>query len=260
MDLPKLPKTYRPRPLNFFSNVFWSTRDDKKVEKAVLELGQDLSGGIHFGDNLLTWARNMSMLEDTEFVRAWESNLENDVERAIVWRRYILACSAYHAVQLDGDFVECGCSSAVGVKTVVDYLGAQQFPKTFWAYDLFEHAEGMEHPPSHAHGPDLYNRVRRKFHDYPQVKVIRGLIPDSFEHGCPEKVAYLHIDMNEVTGELAALDVLFDRMVPGGVLILDDYEWAGIYRKQKEAEDAWFEARSYRVMPLPTGQGLVYKR
>ena len=49
-------------------------------------------------------------------------------------------------------------------------------------------------------------------------------------------------------------------MVPGGVLILDDYEWAGVYRPQKLAEDAWFDARHYRVMPLPTGQGLVIKR
>ena len=49
-------------------------------------------------------------------------------------------------------------------------------------------------------------------------------------------------------------------MVPGGILILDDYEWSGYYRQQKLAEDQWFEARRYRVMPLPTGQGLVIKR
>jgi O-methyltransferase len=53
---------------------------------------------------------------------------------------------------------------------------------------------------------------------------------------------------------------LFDRIVPGGMLILDDYEWAGVYRIQKILEDRWFEAREYRVFPLPTGQGLVLKR
>jgi predicted O-methyltransferase YrrM len=76
----------------------------------------------------------------------------------------------------------------------------------------------------------------------------------------PEKLAYLHIDLNNAEGELAALEGLFDRVVSGGIVILDDYEWAGVYRKQKQAEDPWFEARGYRVFPLPTGQGLVLKR
>jgi hypothetical protein len=47
-------------------------------------------------------------------------------------------------------------------------------------------------------------------------------------------------------------------MVPGAVLILDDYGWLG-YRAQKLAEDPWFEKRGYRVLELPTGQGLLIK-
>jgi hypothetical protein len=43
------------------------------------------------------------------------------------------------------------------------------------------------------------------------------------------------------------------------MIILDDYEWFA-YRSQKLAEDPWFDERGYRVMPLPTGQGLVIKR
>jgi len=39
-----------------------------------------------------------------------------------------------------------------------------------------------------------------------------------------------------------------------------DCEWAGAYRAQKLAEDPWFEARNYRVFPLPTGQGFIIKR
>ena len=60
--------------------------------------------------------------------------------------------------------------------------------------------------------------------------------------------------------DLPLFDALFDRVVPGGIIVLDDYEWAGVYRPQKLAEDAWFDARSYRVFPLPTGQGIVLKR
>jgi predicted O-methyltransferase YrrM len=101
--------------------------------------------------------------------------------------------------------------------------------------------------------------VKAKFEDYAQVELVKGFIPDSFKDNCPEKIAYLHIDLNQAPAEIAALDHLFDRVVAGGIIILDNYEWSA-YRPQKLAEDLWFEARKYRVMPLPTGQGLVIKR
>ena len=107
------------------------------------------------------------------------------------------------------------------------------------------------------HGAELYQRVIAKFADYPQVTLVKGLIPQTFETAAPDRIAYLHIDLNQAPAEIASLEHLFDRMVPGGILILDDYEWSGIYRPQKLAEDEWFDARRYRVMPLPTGQGLV---
>ena len=164
------------------------------------------------------------------------------------------------ALQLEGDFVECGAYTGVAVKTITDYFGGVDFPKTFWTYGLFEHKEGMLHHAMPGHVPGLFERVKYKFRNYEQVKILKGNIPDVFVEQSPEKICYLHIDLNEAPAELAALDVLFDRMVPGGILILDDYEWAGVYRRQKLAEDQWFEERSYRVMPLPTGQGLVIKR
>jgi predicted O-methyltransferase YrrM len=95
---------------------------------------------------------------------------------------------------------------------------------------------------------------------YNQVKLIKGLLPDSFIGQCPDKIAYLHIDLNSAKYEVEVLDVLFDRVVSGGMIILDDYEWAGIYRTQKIAEDSWFDERQYRVIPIPTGQGLLIKR
>lgn len=258
--LPKRTVPEAERLFSFFMPVFWMTRDKSAVANAIGGIREHLVDGYHFSDNLLTWGRNMSMLEDEPFVTAWRANIESPSDEAILWRRYVLACAAYHAVQLDGDFVECGAYTGVAVKTIVDYLGGVAFPKTFWAYDTFEHDKSMLNHAMPDHGPGLHGRVLDKFADYPQVRVMKGLIPDIFDAGAPERIAYLHIDLNQAPAEVAALDRLFDRMVPGGVLILDDYEWSGIYRQQKLDEDAWFEARSYRVMPLPTGQGLVIKR
>jgi O-methyltransferase len=258
--LPKLTTPAENRLFNFFIPMFWGTSNPEAVTVAAKEIISHCSSGHHFADNFLTWGRNMSMLDDRPFVQAWESNIEGVSDEAIVWRRYVLACAAYHCVQLDGDFVECGAYTGVGIKTVADYLGGPAFPKTFWGYDLFEHDPSMAHHSMPEHGKGLYGRVQKKFSAYPQVKLVKGLIPDVFVNDCPDRIAYLHIDLNQAPAEIAALDYLFDRMVPGGILILDDYEWSGYYRPQKLTEDQWFEARHYRVMPLPTGQGLVIKR
>lgn len=257
-----LPPRSEPRPdrlHNFFMPVFWGTSDVTGVTDAAKKITRLVSAGHYFGDNLLTWGRNMSMLDDEAFVRAWRSNIESPSDEAIVWRRYVLAMVAYHCVQLDGDFVECGAYTGVGIKTVIDYLGGIDFPKTFWGYDTFEHTAAMLNHPMPALSPELFDRIRTKFASYPQVRPIKGSIPESFVQGCPSQVAYLHIDMNQAPAEVAALDRLFDLVVPGGIVILDDYEWAA-YRPQKLAEDPWFDKRGYRVMPLPTGQGLVFKR
>jgi O-methyltransferase len=258
--LPKYSAPEKSKVPSFFFPTFWGTTDDRGVTESMKSVTQKLEGGYYFADNLLTWVRNLSMFDDGPFLQAWKDNVESDSDKAIVWRRYVLACAAYHCVQLEGDFVECGAYTGVGVKTIVDYLGGPAFPKTFWCYDLFDHDSSMLNHAMPEHGESLYARVCEKFMPYSQVQVMRGKIPEVFASGCPERIAYLHIDLNQAPAEIAALEHLFDRMVPGGILILDDYEWAGAYRGQKIAEDAWFDERQYRVMPLPTGQGLVIKR
>jgi O-methyltransferase len=260
LRLPLLSRPAVDQVKQFFFPVLWGTRNNDLVAEHVKAASEHVEAGFHFADNFFTWGRNNSMFDDDEFVKSWEANAESNADKAIVWRRYILACAAYHCIQLDGDFVECGAYTGVGVKTVVDYLGGEDFPKDFWIYDLFEHEEWMLHHPMDEHGPELEERVRRKFQKYSQVKIFKGFIPEVFAGQSPKTIAYLHIDLNEAPAEIAALDALFERVVPGGIVILDDYEWSGPYRAQKLAEDPWFEARQYRVMPLPTGQGIVIKR
>ena len=37
-------------------------------------------------------------------------------------------------------------------------------------------------------------------------QVVRGIVPDSFAQAVPEKIAFLHIDMNSSKAEIAALE------------------------------------------------------
>ena len=257
--LPPLPPIDPVKRYNLKSPVSWGIRDPERFRQLMDEAASLVVGGYYLGDNLFTWTRNLSLLEDEAFRNAWQANLLGPSDEAIAWRRYILCTAACHAVHLAGDFVECGTLGGTGVKTVIDYFGREKFAKTFWAYDTFD-SNPTEVPQFPGQEAGLFERVQARFAGYAQVKLVKGLLPASLEGRSPERIAYLHIDLNDAAYEIAVLDVLFERLVPGGLLILDDYEWAGGYRGQKTAQDPWFSARSYRVMPLPTGQGLVIKR
>jgi predicted O-methyltransferase YrrM len=64
--------------------------------------------------------------------------------------------------------------------------------------------------------------------------------------------------MNSSASELAALEHLFDRVSPGGVVIFDDFGWMG-YDKQTVAEIDFMRERGHDILELPTGQGMVIK-
>lgn len=100
--------------------------------------------------------------------------------------------------------------------------------------------------------------MRARFAGLDNVVITRGPVPATLERASPEKIAFMHIDMNNVAAEIGALDELFQRVTPGGVVVLDDYGWIA-YQAQQAAERDWFASRGYVVLELPTGQGLVIR-
>jgi len=116
----------------------------------------------------------------------------------------------------------------------------------------------MPHHAMPEHCKELYKSVKARFTDLTNVTVTQGKVPEVLADVAPEKIAFMHLDLNNADAEIGVLDVLFERMVKGAILVLDDYGWLA-YREQKLAEDPWFDKWGYRVLELPTGQGLLIK-
>lgn len=210
--------------------------------------------GIFAADAMVAWGRTLGFLDDAAFMEAWGRNASAVHERGIIWRTAVLVWAARQAKRRDGAFVELGCYA--GTTARILYEAAQVTDRPFYLYDLFEHEPGMAHHAMPEHGPQLFETVQARFADAPNVQVIKGPVPDSFGQGAPDQVAFAHIDMNQAAAEVAGLDGLETRFVPGAVIVLDDFGQLP-YRQQHVAEAAWFAQRGVPILELPTGQGLA---
>jgi len=64
--------------------------------------------------------------------------------------------------------------------------------------------------------------------------------------------------MNCAEPEVKALDYFWDKIVTGGIVILDDYSQP-MHVEQRDAIDRFCLTKNSKVLSLPTGQGLIVK-
>lgn len=240
-------------------------RDSQDIEflRNAIERFKTMFAGVYAGDNAILFDRGLGFLEDQRFMNAFNSNVQNDQEQSLILRLNTLIWAAQHVLSVDGDFVECGVYRGFCSAVIADYLEFGNVDKTLYLYDTFEgipseyNSENHEAPEYAA--PGIYESVVQRFSKYDNVRIVKGIVPDTFADAVPAKVALLHLDLNSSKAETAALEVLFDRITPGGVIVFDDYGWAA-YRTQRIAADQFVTQHGYRILELPSGQGLLIKR
>jgi predicted O-methyltransferase YrrM len=240
---------------SYKTRVFhWGVEDRARFWDGHNQMLDALQGpeGVLSSDAMVVWHRNLGFLDDEAFVTAWQKHAKADHERGIIWRTAVLVWAARQALRRQGGFVECGCYAGTSMRIIMDAVDLSG--REVFLYDLFEHDASMAHHAMPEHGPDLFARVRARFAAEPNVAVIRGFVPESFAQGAPEKIAFAHIDMNNAPAEIAALDALEARLVPGAVIVLDDFGQF-YYSAQHIAEREWFARRGLHVLEIPTGQG-----
>jgi len=244
------------QPPAFRSRFFWGVDNPEAFNASIdgLVAAARMKKGWFAGDNVIAFGRNLGFLDDQPFRRAWEKHARTVSERGIIWRTHTVVWAARQALRLTGGFVECGCYKGTTARIVADVVDLGD--REFFLYDLFEHDPSMAHHAMPEHGPTLFEQTVERFAGEPHIKVVRGFVPESFEQGVPDAVAFAHIDMNNAPAEIAALEALEHRFVPGAMIVLDDFG-AIPYRPQHLAETKWFGDRGRYVLELPTSQGLV---
>lgn len=178
------------------------------------------------------------------------------------WRQYIACWAAAQAAHLGGDYAECGVYRGGLARTVMQYIGFEKMTdRRFWLLDTFEGipAEQVDGGVIHRHRyPDSWDEVSRLFADRPNVRLVRGRVPETLAQVESERFCFLSIDMNAAAPEIAALEFFWPRLVPGGMVVIDDYGWSG-HDAQQQGFDDFARRHDRAVLALPTGQGLLVK-
>jgi O-methyltransferase len=240
-------------------------------QKMLQILGQvlEISPTVFVGEGLATWSKAAPFIEDARFLALAQKHAHLLPVVNWHWNLQTVLWAAKQTLEVEGDFVELGVYRGHTTAFIADYLAFQAQPRTWFLYDTFDGIpddqldEGWAEKNQAAYRGERMaslEAVTAQFAAFPNIKVIKGRVPEVLaEPPTPDKIAFLHIDLNNATAEVAALDALFDRITPGGVIVFDDYAWA-VSHRQRAAEDAWFAKRGLSILPLPTGQGLFFKR
>lgn len=210
--------------------------------------------------------KNVGFMKEPDFTNAYAVGLKQDnILKVPKWRAHVGFWAGHHAVQLNGDFVECGVNKGFLSAAIMDYINFNAFPdKKFYLFDTFEGVPRERVPNGEKAAfwtkyNDCYDFVVESFSSYQNVEIVRGIIPDSLSLVDIERVAYISIDMNYSVPERAALEHFWPKMVTSGLVLLDDYGFPG-HEAQKQSADEFAESVGVKVLTLPTGQGLIIKR
>jgi hypothetical protein len=222
--------------------------------------------GLPYEDGLLS-RHNRDFLEEPDFVRAYARGIDASGDLGWRWRVHIGLWAAATAARHPGDFVECGVNRGFLSTAIMEYLDWDRLGKQFWLLDTFagidlSQLEGDELAAARERNArmDLADgdSVRAWFSQWQNVNVIEGSVPATLPQVQADEIAYLHLDMNASAPEVAALEYFWERLVPGAVVLFDDYGYRG-YEAQRHALGALARRRDFPIASLPTGQGLLIR-
>jgi O-methyltransferase len=214
-------------------------------------------------DGLITCRINDFLFAE-KFARAYETGKATGSwgEMDLRWRVYVCCWAAQYAMKLPGDFVECGVNRGGMASAAMKYAEFSESNKRFYLLDTYcgipNHAKGSS-ADLELNYTECYEDVRRTFAHIPNVHVIRGAVPSTLPKVESSEIAYLSLDMNNSIPEVAAAEFFWERIVPGGVIILDDYCYSEHYKDQNLAFGNFSRRMDTQILALPTGQGLVFK-
>jgi len=163
---------------------------------------------------------------------------------------------------LPGDVAECGVYRGGSAYLVAKELARHAPHKRLLLFDSFA---GLSQPApldgSHWRAGALactLQEVKANLAEYSNLVAFHaGWIPDCFRDATDRSFCFVHIDVDLYEPTLASVEFFGPRMVPGGIIVCDDYGFETCPGARR-AVDEFAAAGAIQVVHLPTGQGILF--
>ncbi|MFD2161022.1 TylF/MycF/NovP-related O-methyltransferase [Paradesertivirga mongoliensis] len=225
---------------------------------------------LTYAQDLLYTFHNTDFLNDPLFIESYNlgkaTHESYPYSTEIYWRIHVLCWAADYAKSLPGDFIDCGVDTGFFARAIVNFTDFNTLNKKYYLLDTFQGMDERYCGPKdiernewlhYKDHKDLHQKVIHTFKDF-NVKVIKGPVPDTLSQVDTDSISFLSLDMNCALPEYEALKFLWDKIVPGGIVVMDDYAYRGC-EDQKQILDKFAAEVNTKILSLPTCQGLLIK-
>jgi hypothetical protein len=211
--------------------------------------------------------KNLMWQDEPAFWEVWKASPYFGTQRPD--RKFVLWSMARSTCNLPGDTAECGVLDGASSYLICSAREDSGLPD----HHAFDSFEGLSPP-----GPEDQPRTAVAFRwaagdlSVPQEETVRklgrfsnihyhkGWIPNRFREVAARCFSFVHIDVDLYQPTRDSLEFFYPRLVPGGVLLCDDYGYHTCPGARRAFDEFAATTPEQSVVHLPTGQGFIVKR
>lgn len=200
--------------------------------------------------------------------QARDALLHDENSRAVYWQALADECAESslialleEALTLPGDVIECGVYRGRSLRRIAKTVKDIAPDRTVFGLDSFEgfpESGISEADKMFGRGEDRLLAKFRDSGDVPErlerfarafdisIDLRKGFFEDTLGGVSDRQFCFLHLDSDTYASHKEVLEALYDRIVPGGIVVYDDYKgksWPGATR----AVDEFFAERPEEV-------------
>ncbi|MCW9059108.1 MAG: TylF/MycF family methyltransferase [Gammaproteobacteria bacterium] len=258
--------TNLPHPTRMFSTfrvikgvkslIFGPTPTRRRALHELARVAAELLGGHYIGDDYKLW------LSDEGFCRRFKALSPHNYFS--MERKYALKEFARSTRNLDGAVAECGSYTGVAAWFIANEISGVEFY-------LFDSFEGLSMPSEKDLSPEgvqqwsegdlasIEEVLRERMKEFSNIHIMKGWIPERFSEVDGQLFKLVHIDVDLYEPTLSSLEFFYDRMVAGGIIVMDDYGFENCPGAFAAANE-FMLGRAETIVHLPTGQGVIIKK
>ena len=168
---------------------------------------------------------------------------------------YTIRSAVLQTAKIPGDIVEVGVFRGASARIICEAKGDRPL-------HLFDTFEGLPTPAAIDSGFEKgqyacsLDSVRAYLRGFPGVHFYKGYFPQTGGPIANRTFSFAHLDVDLYDSTLAALEFLYPRLNPGGIIISHDYVQ---FPAVREAFDGYFASRIEPVIELSGNQCLISK-